>query len=501
MTAAAAVTTAVATASAYTPRAYTATTVPSAYELHVMKRLGCGFSRATLGAVRRAGGIDQWLEQQLDPSSVAQPAIMAEVDAWFPDLRRTPAQKAATNKSGSKYAWQYGLDLMNWNVMRRIYSFRTVQETMVDFWSNHLHISTSDDKVFTHHYAYNQMIREKALGTFEDLLVSAALHPAMLVYLDNFRSVRNAANENQGRELLELHTVGTGTGYTEDMVKDSAKLLSGWSVNWGGDYEPVYDTGAHTTGPVRVLDFTHANGSADGREATLAYLRYLAHHPATARNVAQRLAVRFVGDTPSQGLVDQLTQVFLDSGTDIKATLRALVAHPEFRASAGAKMSTPVDDFVATSRVLGVRARRPAHGASSSFATAANYAHGGLRLFSWPRPDGAPETNSEWTSGVRMLRSYRFHWQLAGGYYPRYDVSFVPARYRVPRTRISFDLYFDHLSRYLLGRPSTARSLQAACVATGLTPRTVVTRTHAVAGWMFPHLTSVLLDSPEHMTR
>lgn len=485
----------------YVPRSYTATTIPSAYELHVMKRLGCGYSRATLGAVRRAGGIDQWLEHQLQPASVTEPAIMAEVDSWFPDLRRTPAQKSRTNETGSKYAWQYGLDLMNWNLLRRVYSARTVLETMVDFWSNHLHISTSDDKVYTHHHTYNQMIRSKALSTFEDLLVSAALHPAMLLYLDNFRSVRDEPNENQGRELLELHTVGASAGYTEDMVKDSAKLLSGWTVRWDGDGTPFYDTSAHTTGQVRVLEFGHVNASADGRDASLAYLRYLAHHPATARNVAERLAVRFVSDTPSQELVDHLVQVFTDSGTDIKATLRALVAHPEFRGSAGAKMSTPVDDFVATCRVLGVRARKPVHGASTSFATAVNYAHGGPRLFSWPRPDGAPETNSEWTSGVRMLRSYRFHWQLAGGYFPSADVSYVPARYRIPRTKMYFDQYFDHLSRLLTGRPSTARSLEAACVGTGLAPRTVVTRTHAVAGWMYPHLTSVLLDSPQHMTR
>lgn len=486
--------------STYVPRSYP-TTIPSAYELHVMKRLGCGYSRATLGAVRRAGSIEAWLEDQLTPSTVPENPMIGQVNGWFPALRRTSAQKAATNRSGSKFAWQYGLDLANWNVLLRIYSARTVQETMVDFWSNHLHISTADDKSYLHHYAYNQMLRARALGRFEDLLVAAATHPAMSLYLDNFRSTRGAPNENQGRELLELHTVGTGTGYTEDMVKDSAKLLSGYSVHWTGNLEPFYDTANHTTGPVQVLGFSHPNSSSDGRAAALAYLRYLAHHPATAQNVARRLATRFVSDQPSEALVSHLAAVFLDSGTDIRTTLRALIAHPEFRASAGAKMSTPVDDFVATARVLGVTARRPTAGPSTSFATAVNYAHGGLRLFSWPRPDGAPETNSEWTSGVRMLRSYRFHWQLASGAYPRVDVSFVPARYRIPRTRMYFDVYFDHLSRLLLGRRSTARSLEAACVATGLTPRTIISRTHAVATWMYPHLTSVLLDSPDHMTR
>ncbi len=486
-------------ATAYRPKAYTATPIPSAYELHVMKRLGTGFSRATLTAVRRAGGIDAWLDRQLDPDTVAEAAIVADIDAWYSALRRTPAQKAATNDAGTKKAWQYGLDLANWTTLRRIYSTRTVLETMVDFWSNHLHISTAEDKVYTHQFDYDATIRKHALGRFEDLLVAASTHPAMSLYLDNWRSQKNAPNENQGRELLELHTVGTGAGYTEDMVKDSAVILSGWSVRWGGDHQGFYDSANHTTGPVNVLGFSHPNGSSDGRAVADAYLRHLANHPATARTLATRLALRFVSDLPSQGLIDHLAEAFLASGTDIRATLEALVAHPEFRASAGAKVSTPVDDLVATVRALGVTARRPT--SKSSFGNVLNYVHGGLRLYSWPRPDGAPETNSEWTSAVRMIRSFRMHWNLAGPYYPKRDATFVAARSRIPRTRMTFDLYFDHLSRSLIGRPSTARSLQAACAATGLRPGSVITRKHALSRWMFPHVAAVLLDSPDHMTR
>ena len=345
--------------------------------------------------------------------------MISSIDSWFPDLRRTPAQKQATNTAKTKLAWQYGMDLGNWSMLRRIYSERPVLETMVDFWSNHLHVSTADDRVYIHHHAYNQMIRQHALGRFEDLLVASATHPAMSLYLDNWRSTRGAPNENQGRELLELHTVGTASGYTEDMVKDSAKLLSGYSVRWDGDLEGFYDAANHTTGPVTVLGFTHPNSDADGRPAAEAYLRYLANHPATARGVATRLAVRFVGDQPSPALVDHLAQVFLDTGTDIRATLKALIARPEFRSSAGAKVSTPVDDLVATVKALGVVARKPSGVGTpaSQLATALNHSQGGPRLFSWPRPDGAPETNSEWASAVRMLRSFGMHWHLAGGYH------------------------------------------------------------------------------------
>lgn len=487
------------TTTSYRPHPYTATAIPSAYELHVIKRLGTGYSPATLAAVRRAGGIDRWLDQQLDPSSVPEAPIVASIDSWFSVLRRTPAQKVATNNDNTKQAWQYGLDLANWTVLRRIYTNRPVHETMVDFWSNHLHICSGEDKVYTHQFSYDATIRKHALGRFEDLLVATATHPAMSLYLDNWRSQRNAPNENQGRELLELHTVGTGAGYTEDMVKDSAVILSGYSVRWGSDYEGFYDSANHTVRPVKVLDFTHPNDSADGRAVAEAYLRYLANHPATARTVATRLAIRFVSDLPSQALIGHLAQVFLSSGTDILATLKALVGHPEFRASAGAKVSTPVDDMIATIRALGSVATRPT--SSSAFANHLNYLHGGLRLYTWPRPDGAPETNPEWTSAVRMLRSFRMHWNLAGGYYPKQDVKHVPARNRIPAARMTFDSYLDHVSRSLLGRGSTARSLQAACLATGLTPGSVITPAHALGTWMFPHVAAVLLDSPEHMTR
>ena len=490
------------TAVSYAPASWKATPVPSAYELHVLKRLGCGWSRGDLDAVRAAGGIDAWLARQLEPDSVPENALTTQVDSWFSALARTPAQKAATHNADTYRNWQYGLDLANWSTLRRMYSARPVMETMVDFWSNHLHISTADEKVYVHHHDYHLTLRRHAFGRFEDLLVAAATHPAMLLYLDNFRSTRGAPNENQGRELLELHTVGAAAGYTEDMVKDSARLLSGHTVDWGRTQEGFYDTSAHTTGPVRVLDFTHPNASSDGRAACEAYLRYLARHPATAANVARRLAVRFVSDTPSAGLVSHLAEVFTSSGTDIRATLLALVAHPEFRASAGQKVSTPVDDLVATARSLGVVARKPTRGhGAGSFPMHLNYFHQGLRLYSWPRPDGAPETNPEWSSGVRMLRAYRSHWNLAGGYYPKIDATYPTARSRIPAARLSFAQYVDHLSRSLLGRVSTARTLQAACAATGLRPTTTITRTHAVGRSLFPHVASVLLDSPEHLTR
>ena len=148
----------------YIPRAFTAQPVPSAYELHVIKRLGTGYTAATLGAVRAAGGIDAWFDRQLDPASVPEAPIVAQVDAWFSSLRRTPAQKFASNADRSLTSYTYGEDLADWTILRRVYSNRMVHETMVDFWTNHLHISTGDDRAYVHQFDYDATIRKHALG-------------------------------------------------------------------------------------------------------------------------------------------------------------------------------------------------------------------------------------------------------------------------------------------------------------------------------------------------
>ena len=169
--------------------------------------------------------------------------------------------------------------------------------------------------------------------------------------------MKNKPNENQGRELLELHTVGRGAGYTEAMVKASAVLLSGYTVDWGNTYAATYDAAAHTTGQCEVLGFSHANAAADGQSVTVAYLKYLANHPATARRTRDQagdvLRLRLPLGRPRRALADTYTS----SGTDIRAVLPRCRAHPEFLTSEGHKVRTPVADLVATARVLDVDVR------------------------------------------------------------------------------------------------------------------------------------------------
>ena len=488
-----------AAATAYPVNPYPATAVPGAAERHMLNRMGSGYSRASWVGMRAAGGVQAWFERQLEPASVTESSLAKELGSWFPRLVSTPEQRYAANDSGAYGAWEFARDHGNWTMLRRMYSSRQVAETMTDFWNNHLHVPLHGHRGWIYRWDYERTIRRHALGRFEDLLLATSLHPAMLGYLDNWRSIRNAPNENHGRELLELHTVGRDSGYTEEMVKHSARILSGWTLGTEGPLVAYYDPNKHTTGPVQVLGFSDANASPNGAALAERYLRYLANHPATAQMVARRLAVRFVSDTPSDALVQHLARVFTDSGTDISATLRALVATTEFRASAGQKVRTPVDDLVATVRVLGVVASRPT--GSASFAQTIAYLHQGMLVYQWPRPDGAPETNPDWASASRMLSSFRMHWVLAGGYHPKEDVRYRSPGWWLPQSQLRLDRYVDHMCRMLLGRPSTSLHLQVVCQATGRGPAETVTSTHPVVNWMFPRLVSALLDTPDHMTR
>jgi uncharacterized protein (DUF1800 family) len=479
--------------------------VATARERLYLNRFGTGFTQRALTQLRAAGSPEAWLARQLNPASVPESPKIASINAWFAPLQRPWTEKAATNAGTGKKAWEYGNDLGNWSILRRIYSERSVLETMTELWSALLHIPIGHDRAWLYRVEYDATIRQHALGTFEDLLTACSLHPAMRVYLDNWKSVKNKPNENQGRELLELHSVGRSAGYTEAMVKASAVILSGYTVDWGKTYAPTYDPKAHTTGAVEVLGFSSTNTAADGQAVTEAYLRHLAHHPATARRIATRIATQFVSDSPSAGLVDTLAGVYTNSGTDIKAVLTALSQHPEFLTSTGRKVRTPVADLVATTRVLAVDVLAPV--SSSSWANAANYLHGGDRVFSWPRPDGPPITGAPWSSASRLFASYSMHQSLGGGWWPKEAATYRTPASWLPTASLRFDAYVDHLCRTWLGRGADARLLKVATQAvTGLehwavvTASTTVTNKHSLAGWLFPRLVSALLDTPDHMT-
>ena len=479
--------------------------------VHLADRFTGGYTDAQGSAMTRAGGALAWFDQQLTPDSVPESSRATTLWSWFPLLANTPQQRWDSQRAMTGGSWEHGIDLAAWTILRRVHSERGVLESMVEFWSDHLHVPTSSDGWYWRQQ-YDTLIRSRALGKFSTLLVEASLHPAMLVYLNNAQSTAAHPDENQARELLELHTVGRGH-YGEDEVKASARILSGWTVKWPWDtshpdiatWAGWYDPRRHATAPAKVLGFS-SNGDGRGGQTAKDYLTYLAHQPATGQRIATKLAVRFVSDTPSPALISALVKVYLANDTDIRPVLRALVRHPEFAAAAKRKVRPPVADLIATMRVLGVDVQPPVDRQSAAHTIV--YTHGGVQPYSWPRPDGPPDAATAYASAGRMLQSFTMHWDLAGGYWPTREVAYRSPGAFVPTGRFTIAQYADHLCRLVHHTGADATTTRAVAQALGypasriVDPDTAEGRDlhRALSGWLGVRAIGAVLDHPRHLT-
>ena len=484
-----------ATAGDYTPAHWRGDPLLGRQARHLASRFSYGITPALAGQVVAAGGARAWFEQQLSPRSVDDPGIAKIRDWWAPGLRLSGAEIWQRQVDGVEDGWEVMVNYARWALVRRLRSRRQVLELMREFWENHFNVPANGDGAFTWRTDYGVALGARALGSFEDLLQTAITHPAMLIYLDNAVSTAKHPNENLGRELLELHTVGRGN-YDESDVKNSARILTGWRVDMWRTWEASYREKDHWRGPVKVMDFTHPNGAADGQPVTREYLSYLAHHPATARRIARKLAVKFVRDEPSEELVSHLAGVYREHNTEIKPVLRALVASEEFAMSVGAKVRDPGEDVVATYRALGVKIRRPTDRHAAANVMAWQSADLGALPFGWPRPDGPPLDNESWSYPSRLMASMDVHATMSGGWWPTKDVRYRTRHSWVPSYPLRFDKLVDHLAQVLLHRRSDATLLEACCLAVDCRPGERITRDHAVAQWDSPRLLTVFLDSP-----
>ncbi|NYE37873.1 uncharacterized protein (DUF1800 family) [Nocardioides cavernae] len=464
-----------------------------------MTRFGYGVDATLAKDVRKAGGAAAWFEKQLTRPGAFPDASADSLRRWWPDLDRKPRDLWQRQVTEVRGGYQVMEDYGRWLLVRRIRTRRPVLEKMTEFWEGMLHVPVSGDAHFTWRAAYGETVRAHALGRFDELLTATTTHPAMLIFLSAATSTKRAPNENLGRELLELHTLGAGN-YSEDDVKASARILTGWHVDLWESWSRSYVKEDHYTGTVKVRGFTHNNRKADGREVTREYLRYLAHHPDTARHVCERLATKFVRDDPPRGLVERLAKVYLRNDTEIVPVLRALVASKEFRASAGKKLRDPSEDVVATYRALGVGVGRPTRNDSAGNAVLWQASGLGLSPHAWPRPDGTPVTDAVWASPSRALGSMSMHWSMAGGWWPSHGLSYREPKEWVPAKKpVRFKDLVDDVSRDLLHRPASKRLLETACLATGCTAKEKIDREHGLYQWGFPRLLAAVLDSPDHL--
>ncbi len=490
---------AAAAAPSYKPARYAAEPLLSGRDRHLVSRFSYGITPELAREVRKQGGAARWFERQLDPRGIPDRKAQS-LRRWWPYLDKGPKALWAANVSGKKGGWETMADYQRWVLVRRITSDRQVQEVMTQFWEGHLHVPTNGDPNFPFRRQYGDIVYKHALGRFDVLLAATAVHPAMLVYLDQAVSTKEHPNENLARELLEIHTVGVGE-HGEDDVANLARILTGWRVDVYNTWSDAYDPESHARGKVKVLGFRDDNKSKDGREVALEVLHYLARRPATARRIARRLAIKFVHDDPPAGLVERLAKVYLKNDTAIVPVLRALVGSSEFRKAAGRKVRDPSEDVAATYRALDVRIDRPRDDSSAANVMLWQAASIGSTPFSWPRPDGPPLDNGAWSSPSRLLASLQFHYGMSGGWWPTKDVKYVEPKDRLPEKSIRFDELVDHLSRTLLHQPSTGTLLRACCEATGVRPKERIDKEHEIVTWQMPRLLTVFLDSPDFFTR
>ncbi|HMK89818.1 MAG TPA: DUF1800 family protein [Methylocystis sp.] len=293
-------------------------------------------------------------------------------------------------------------------------------ERLVAFWSNHFAVSVSKSG---HLRAVagameREAIRPHVGGRFADLLLAVETHPAMILYLDNQRSVGANApagrfagrglNENLAREILELHTLGVDGGYTQADVTEFAKVITGWSIaeaesEIGQPGSFVFKANWHEPGPRVVLGKAYAQTGRDQGEAALADL---ARHPATARHVAFKLARHFVSDNPPPGLVDSLARRFQDSNGDLKAVATALVRDERAWAGEATKVRTPLELVVAGARAIGFSPQEP-----GPFLHA--LAMLGMPLWQPGGPNGFPDTVAAWASPEAMKMRLDLSAQMA----------------------------------------------------------------------------------------
>ena len=337
---------------------------------HVLNRITFGSTPESLAEVQRIG-VDAYVTQQLDPASIDDSALAAMLGA-------APTTKA---------------ELQRQEILRALHSKRQLLEVMTWFWDNHFNTDVNKHQTVAYEVGENALFRARALGRFRDLLDASAKSPAMLIYLDNAMSRGGDANENYGRELLELMTMGVDGGYTQTDVEEVARAFTGWTVVNG---QFAFDPAIHDTGAKTVLGQTLPSGRGieDGEQV----LDILAAHPTVARFICTKLSRLLVADTPPAGLVDRCATEFLATGGQIAAVVNIIVRSPEFADPMvfRAKVRTPFETVAFWGRTLG------ATGTASGLHAAISEI--GMRLFENPVPTGWSETGDDWINSNLLLQ-------------------------------------------------------------------------------------------------
>jgi uncharacterized protein (DUF1800 family) len=419
----------------------------------------------------------------LDPAKRVDVAALLppKSQAWVPEYRREGQLKRTPRMVPAE-------DLKEARVFRAVYSNRQLEEVLVDFWFNHFNVDSTKNVAMTQNLgplligSYERdAIRPHVLGHFKDLLLATARHPAMLYYLDNWESVApgsfdvgpyaprrgtlngvpnsiipnglqrlaHGLNENYGREVMELHTLGVKGGYTQDDVIAVARCFTGWTVRNPEDPEFVFATFMHDFGEKTVLG--HKIPAGGGEQDGLAVIDILAHHPSTAKFISLQLARHFVADNPPQALVDRMALTFTKTDGDLRAVMETMFRSPEFFSEGAweARIKSPLDVAAGTIRALGAEV-------TDAWSLVQKIGDMGEALYGKLEPTGYPDVAETWLSAAGLTMRMNFAASIVSGQVPGVEVD--ASRWK--------GMDSAAIAHALLGREASKQTLDA--IGTGL---------------------------------
>jgi uncharacterized protein (DUF1800 family) len=452
-------------------------------DIQWLDRVTYGPSTATVEEYRKLGR-RRFLDEQLHPKDVHLPQPAADQVAALdisganpadllatvfkeqqrinalPDETQKQADRKTLNDKGNKLAYEAARR----EILRALYSPAQLQEQLTWFWLNHFSVFQykANDAWLVGDYA-EHAIRPRALGHFRDLVMATLTHPAMLQYLDNAQNAAGHINENYARELMELHTLGVGSGYTQQDIQELARVLTGVGVNASGnepklkpEWQKLYrrqgafefNPARHDFGSKTLLGQPIDGGGFDEVEKAV---DVIVSQPACAQFVSRKLAMYFVSDNPPRSLTDRMAKTFQKTHGDIAEVLETMFKSREFTASLGAKFKDPMHFVVSTVRL--------AYDGKSIINThpVVNWLNAlGEPLFGRQTPDGYPLTESGWASSGQISRRFEIARAIGSGNGGLFEPEDGSAAATTGFPRLSTRLYFAAVEPFLSSNARTA---------------------------------------------
>jgi uncharacterized protein (DUF1800 family) len=419
--------------------------VPTAYPIQPRQPI-----RALAGAVKKPGAQANMLDASLAPpaaEAALQPMAPQPAVFTFEPGQTLPTMQAAFRLFGD---YQEQQKLAKDDPMLRREAIAPIYESAGEeilararlaagtpagfrerwtlFWSNHFTMAAKGlpETVAVGPFE-REAIRPHVFGRFEDMLVASSSHPGMLLYLDQAQSIgpnspagfrrggKAGLNENLGREIMELHTVGADAGYAQSDVTEFARALTGWSMGGAngppeqvGDF--VYRANFHEPGTRTVMGRSYPD---QGEQQARNVLRDLAASPHTADHLARKIAIHFIADTPPQALVARLRSAYLDSRGDLAVVANALIASPEAWDPTLRKFKTPYDYIISSYRAADALPRDPAKEIVGPLSAL------GMRPFGAPQPNGWSEMAADWAAPDAVVKRLTWAQGFANTYAPQ----------------------------------------------------------------------------------